>query len=140
MIREKLFYKNVQVQEMREFRAGGQNMAEISIVVPRKELTETQAAIDFSKAGVVEVDEDVYVSDAEEGNQKPTTTVTSEENEEKDQLTIVATKGDTTIVLGALGSDEYLAACESNKFNPVQIDLALDGSIKTHKGFTFKQK
>lgn len=126
MIKEKLYYNGRRVNELRELRYGGQSMAEITIVVPRKSLSET------AEVGEVELSVEDETGKSE---------ITIDVDGVKGTIVnkgVVATKKDEDIYLGQIGSEEYLVACEEHKFNPSQIDLAIAGTIKTHKGYKFK--
>lgn len=128
MLKEKLYYQGNKVNEMREFRVGGQNMAEISIVVPRSQVSESKDSVVDSLEFVVENE-----------TSRSEVVVTSESVSTKNVVKkgVVATKKNEEIFLGELGTETYKEACAKNKFNPDQIDQALSGVIKTHKGYKF---
>lgn len=118
-MRDQLFYNNKLVHSIREYGYGKDIMAEITIVVPRRELTEKRAEQTITQVGIKQ-----DVSDA--------VTDTMIQNK------IFAIKKDQKIYLGDPDTDEFNKNCENNSLNPIQVKMVLSGAIKTHKGYKFE--
>ena len=135
MMQNRLYYNNVLVQKIREFGMGGDSKAEITIVVPRKDLTEQ--IVDVEKEVVVDSVEDLPKEEIEQ-----VATVASEHTPKTniEKVTeIWGTNKDGELYLGQdTESEVFEELCFSHKLNPLQVKAALAGTIKTHKGYTFE--
>lgn len=161
------YYGANKVQSMEEFHLGGKHYATISIVVPRKDITETpglalavsptenpakvEEPIDKATPPAPKTVEPPEVSDEEfqaavEKNKDGLKDFVDEldsfvEDGSKDaKKTIVAVHGrnKSEIVLGVPGTEEYKSKLEENGFDNSMIELVLSGSQKTHKAYSFK--
>lgn len=142
-MKHKLFYGDKTVHKLRDVRLGGKQWAEITILVPRNEVTEHMTLeVGSSKIEIldksiniqgdkVEIVDSLVIEDA------------SYKIDYQDGLElgkregIWAYKKDEEVYLG-IDIDNIKAKCKELKLNPIQVEQALDGSIKTHKGYTFE--
>lgn len=131
-MQNKLYYNNLPIQKIREFGMGGNLKAEITIVVPRKYITEDiveQQPIKDSELATTIASEDM--TDNDNGNQEDVLNPQG----------VYAISKEQEIYLGSdRDSEEFAKLCKDNKLNPDQVKSALDGNIKTHKGYSFEIK
>lgn len=133
----KLYYNNELIHKIREYRQGGQNMAEITICVPRKTLTEDKVAIllDDESSQVKVAPDNVTIT-------SPAITIqnNSEDAARKNEPVVIAKNKEEEIILGVLHSDDYERKIKELGLNSTSIKSVLDGVTKTHKGYSFELK
>lgn len=133
----KLYYNNELIHKIREYRQGGQNMAEITICVPRKTLTEDKVSILLNDES-----SQVKVTPNNVTINSPAITVKNdhEDTATKSEPVVIAKNKEVEVVLGVLHSDDYERKIKELGLNPTSIKSVLDGVTKTHKGYSFELK
>lgn len=125
-MRDRLYYNGKEIHDLRDVRIGGVNYAEIKILVPRTEIKET---LDES----IETTNDIFVA----GKITEGTICIDESAPDEATIVVVATNKNKQENLGVEDSPEFLDSCKKFKFDPNQVKNALNGVIKTHKGYGF---
>ena len=137
-MKHKLFYGDKTVHKLRDVRLGGKQWAEITILVPRNEVTEEARFVSEVGKSKLEITKDeIKVSVDNTSSDSLIHDASFKGLDLGKREGIWAYKKDEEVYLG-IDIDNIKAKCKELKLNPIQVKQALDGSIKTHKGYTFK--
>lgn len=139
---DKLVFKGYTVNRIRDYVIGNENMAEITISVPRKEVMyadELKSEINIS------ISDNKIITEMRNKSDKSSIEVTPEnikvssaniEVEKADQLYEVKSLKDKKFK-EVFTQDELAKFIIDKKLQQSSVDLCIAGNMKSHKGFTF---